>query len=471
MNTPASAPPRAADAAPTEARLSAVLTVLLGLALCVADSTMVNVALPSLMSELNVSAVDVVWIVNAYQLAVLVLLLPLALLGDLYGYRPIYLGGVALFGLCGLISASATNVTMLTATRALQGAAVAGLYAVNSALVRRIYPPHQLGRGVALNAAVVATSSVAGPTLAAAILSVGNWHWLFGIHAPLAALVVVMGRRSLPRDLPAPKDHKLPRLDIALNTAMFVLLFLGVQQLVPHPSQAQGGPSGALAATLLGAGVLVALVHVRRQRRLEMPLLPVDLLRIPLFRLSICTSVMAFAAATLAQLALPFLLIQGLHFSAGQTGLVLSAWPAGTVLSTLVAARLIGRVQVGILGGVGLMLLGIGLVLLTHLPDQAQAFDVAWRLMLCGAGFGMFQSPNNHTMLTAAPEHRSGATGGMLSLARQGGQASAAMVTAFLFGAMAGHAATVPVTALYVAASLAAVACVFSAMRQRHTAR
>ena len=92
MNTPASAPPRAPDAAPAEARLSAVLTVLLGLALCVADSTMVNVALPSLMSELNVSAVDVVWIVNAYQLAVLVLLLPLALLGDLYGYRPIYLG-------------------------------------------------------------------------------------------------------------------------------------------------------------------------------------------------------------------------------------------------------------------------------------------------------------------------------------------------------------------------------------------
>jgi DHA2 family multidrug resistance protein-like MFS transporter len=457
------------DGLPTPARRWAMATVILGIGMSVLDSTMVTLALPAIVRDLQINEADGVWLLNAYQLAVLVLLLPMAMVGDLFGYRRVYIAGVALFMLASVGSVLATGPTQLALARALQGAGAAGMFAVNAALVRLIYPARLLGRGIAINSAVVAVASVAGPAVAAGILSLGPWPWLFAVNIPFALVVVVLGWTSLPANRnPAPAGARIPWLDGVLNAAMFLLLFLGLQRLVPHGAM-PAAPGAALA--MVACGVLVAVVYVRRQLRQAVPLLPVDLLAIPVFRLSMGTSVAAFGAQTLAAVALPFLLLDGLQRSAAEAGWLLAAWPLGTVLVAPLAGRLIGRHASGLLGGIGLGLLSAGLLALALLPAHPSGQGLVWQLAgplaLCGIGFGLFQSPNNHTIVTAAPPHRSGGAAGMLGTARLTGQSLGALLIGLLYGLQVGQPGRVPALALMLAAGLAAIGGVTSLLRVR----
>ena len=446
-------------------------TVLGGIALSVLDGTVMNLALPGIALDMQVSASAVIWVVNAYQLGILTLLLPLARLGELFGYKRVYLSGLGLFTLASLACLFSTTLPQLSAARALQGMGAAGMFALNAALVRAIYPQRLLGLGIAINSAVVAVASVAGPSVAALVLSVASWHWLFAINLPLGLAVFALGTRSLPGRGSAPADAEgFSMPDAALNVAMFALLFLGMDSLLPRAGPASGATATEAVlpgAALLAAGVAVGVVYVWRQRRQPVPLLPIDLLRIPVFRLSMLTSIAAFAAQMLASIALPFLLLHGLGRSAADAGLVLTVWPIATVLAAPVAGRLIGRVADGLLGGIGLLTLALGLALMALLPEQPSLAQLAWRLALCGVGFGLFQSPNNHTIVTSAPASRSGAAGGMLGTARLTGQSLGALAIALLFSWGLAAEQRAPVSALALAALCAAVASGTSLLRLR----
>ncbi len=446
-------------------------TVIGGIALSVLDGTVLNLALPGIADDLRVSAADVIWVVNAYQVAILTLLLPLARLGELFGYRRIYLAGLALFTLASLACLFATSLAQLSAARALQGAGAAGMFALNAALVRAIYPRRLLGRGIAINSAVVAVASVAGPPVAALVLSVASWPWLFAMNLPLGLAVFVLGRRSLPFGGASPAaGERFSLTDAALNAAMFSLLFLGLAGALPRQLHRGSGLPPTWAAAMVIAGLAVARVYLRRQRRAAVPLLPIDLLRIPVFRLSMLTSIAAFGAQMLASIALPFLLLQGMGRSAADAGLVLAAWPIATVIVAPLAGRLIGRVADGLLGGIGLAALAAGLALLALLPEPASLAQLAGCLALCGAGFGLFQSPNNHTIVTSAPASRAGAAGGLLGTARLTGQTLGAVAIALLFSLGLPADPRVPTWALALAALCAAAASATSLLRLRSSA-
>ncbi|MFP5406912.1 MAG: MFS transporter, partial [Gammaproteobacteria bacterium] len=359
--------------------------------------------------ELESSAAHSIWVVNAYQVATLAMLLPLASLGDLIGYRRVYLAGMALFALSSIGAMLSSSLGMLIAARAVQGLGAAGIMSVNSALVRLIYPRALLGRGMAINSIVVATSAVAGPSVAAAILSVASWPWLFALNLPLGALTLVLGRRALPVNPGAPAaGARFSLVDAALNVLMFLLIFIGAERLGVHAEPQQGSP--LVAAGLLAAGLVVGVFYLRRQRALSVPLFPVDLLRIPVFSLSMGASISAFCGQMLAYIALPFLLLDTYGRSPFQAGWLITAWPLAIVCVAPIAGRLIGRYPDGLLGGMGMAVFAAGLLLLSILPADPSNADVVWRMALCGAGFGLFQSPNNHTIVATPPLSRSGAS-------------------------------------------------------------
>ena len=445
-----------------------MLVIVLGIAMAVMDGSIVNLALPGIAREMNAGASQAIWVVNAYQIASLVMLLPLAALGDRLGYRRVYLVGMALFVVASVAAMLATSLTMLTAARALQGLGAAGIMSVNAALVRLIYPSARLGRGIAINSMVVATSSMAGPAVAASILSVASWPWLFALNLPLGLLTLWMGRRALPFNLP--REGAAPRfslVDVLLNVLMFTLVFVGADQLgVRGGDSAQATP--VLGWSLLAAGVLVGVVYLRRQWHLAAPMFPLDLLRIPVFALSMGSSLGAFCAQMLAFVSLPFLLLEVQGRSHMEAGLILMVWPMAAVLSAPIAGRLIGRFPDGLLGGIGMLVFATGLLLVGLRPDDATAADMAWRLALCGAGFALFQSPNNHTIVTTAPLHRSGAAGGMLSTARLTGQTIGAVMLAAIYGVWNQHDGQGETVALCVAAGCALLAGVSSSLRMRH---
>jgi DHA2 family multidrug resistance protein-like MFS transporter len=419
------------DGLPLPQRHVAMAVILLGLVLCVMDSTMMNMALPQVARQWQVAPAQTLWVVNANQIASLVLLLPLAALGDRMGYRRVYLWGMVVFGLASVGALLAPSLPWLIAARALQGLGAAGVLSVNASLVRLIYPRALLGKGIALNSLMVALSFVAGPAVAAAVISLGDWRWLFALHLPLALAVSWLGLKALPRSEPSEQalSQPLSWLDGGLNIAMFASLFLGVDRV----SHWQPGDSPWPAVLWLATGVGVGAWYVQRQRALSAPMFPLDLLRIPVFALSMCASISAFCAQTMAFLALPFLLIEVRGLPTGEAGLLISAWPLALALSAPWVGRMIGRWPAGRLGGVGMGMFALGLWALALLPQNAAHWDVVWRMALCGMGFAFFQSPNNFTILTSAPLHRSGAASGMLGSARHVGQGLGAVLLAMAF--------------------------------------
>lgn len=421
------------DGLPQPARSRAMLVIILGITMAVLDGSIVNLALPGIARELQSTASHAVWVVNAYQIATLVMLLPLASLGDRMGYRRVYMVGMAIFAASSVLAMASTSLSALIAARALQGLGAAGIMSVNAAMVRLIYPRAQLGRGLAINSMVVAFAAVAGPTVAAGILSVASWPWLFALNLPLGALTLWMGRKYLPANPLKSTAPPPAALDVVLNILMFTLVFLGAERLGMRASPEAGSSAALTGAALLAAGLVVGWIYLRRQWHLATPLFPIDLLRIPVFALSMLSSVAAFGAQMLAYLSLPFLLLEAYGRSPLQAGLLITAWPLTIAVVAPIAGRLIDRYPDGLLGAIGMSAFACGLWLLAALPANPSDLNIAWRMALCGAGFALFQSPNNHTIVTSAPLTRSGAASGMLGTARLTGQTTGAVVLSALF--------------------------------------
>ncbi len=413
-----------ADGVPVPQRYWAVLTIGLAVAMAVMDGAIANIALPTIAVDMDATPSASIWVINAYQLAVTVSLLPLASLGEIYGYRRVYQTGLAVFTVASLACGLSHSLSALTAARVLQGLGAAGIMSVNSALTRYIYPRSMLGRGMGINALVAATCSAIGPTVASGILSVATWPWLFAINVPIGVVAFSIATRTLPA---TPRGSS--RFDYGsalLNALTFGLLILGVDGYA-H------GEAGTAALVELVASIALGVLLVRRQLDRTAPLLPVDLLRIPLFRLSVATSVLSFAAQMLAFVSLPFFLQGPLGWTATQTGLLMTPWPVATAIMAPIAGRLADRHSAGLLGGIGLTTFAAGLLLLAFMPATAGPIAIGWRMAVCGLGFGFFQSPNNRAIITSAPLHRSGGASGMLGTARLLGQTLGASLVALIF--------------------------------------
>jgi MFS transporter, DHA2 family, multidrug resistance protein len=412
-----------ADGLPLPQRNWAILTIALGLIMAVMDGAIANVALPTIARDLDASPAFSIWIVNGYQLAITISLLPLASLGEIIGYRRVYLAGLLLFTLASLFCALSHTLLLLTVARIVQGFGAAGIMSVNSALVRFTYPHALLARGIGFNALVVAFSAAVGPTVASAILAVGTWPYLFAINIPLGIGALALGWRCLPH---TPGGvHTFDWQSAVLSAVTFGLGIAAIDS-VGH------GETLSICLTEFGIAAVACLLLVRRQTEVSSPLLPLDLLRIPIFALSVCTSVASFCAQMLAFVAMPFYLETRFGYSAVQMGLLITPWPIAIAFAAPLAGRLVERYSAGLLGGIGLILFAAGLGTLALLPDHPSASDIVWRMALSGAGFGLFQTPNNRTMIAAAPRERSGGASGVLGTARLLGQTLGASLVALL---------------------------------------
>ncbi|MBN3740071.1 MULTISPECIES: MFS transporter [Burkholderia] len=431
----------------------AMSAVLLAVALATLDTAIANTALPAIAADLQASPAASVWIINAYQLAMVATLLPFASLGDIVGHKRVYIAGLAVFTLASLGCSLASTLPMLTAARIVQGFGASAIMSVNVALIRGLFPAHRLGRGVGFNALVVGVSFAVGPTIASLILSVAAWPWLFAVNVPLGVIALAVAVPSLPQT--ARGKHAFDPVAALFNVITFASLIFALGEF------AQRGPLSivfASAAVALAFGWLL----IRRQAGHPAPMLPVDLFRRPVFTLSALTAVCAFAAQGLAFVSLPFYFETVLHRSAVETGFLMTPWSAIVAFAAPIAGRLSDRYPPGLLGAIGLALLSAGMVSLAALPMSPSVVDIGWRMMLCGAGFGFFQSPNLKALMSSAPPERSGGASGIIATARLIGQATGAALVALSFGIAGRHG---PTLALMLGAGFAGAASVASGLR------
>lgn len=449
---------KALDGLPVRERMWALLAIGLAMTMAVLDGAIVNVALPVMAKDLAVDPAAAIFVVNGFQIAVTASLLPFASLGDILGYRRVYLFGLVLFTAASLACALSPSLGWLVAARLAQGVGAAGIMSVNIALVRFIYPNRLIGQGVGTVALIVAMASAAGPTVAAAILSVATWPWLFLVNLPVGIVAFAVALRTLPAT--PLSGARFDGTSALLNALTFGLLIIGIDGI----GQEQGR---WLAAAEIAAALVVGAVFVRYQLTLAAPLLPVDLLRIPAFALSMATSIASFGAQMMAYVALPFYFQDVMHLSETRTGFLMTPWPIAIAVMAPISGRLADRYAPGLLGGVGLAVMACGLAAMALLPSDPSALDIGWRLTLCGLGFGLFQSPNNKVIITSAPRHRSGGASGMQSTARLTGQSLGAALVAVIFGLGAGGGPGPSITAaLWCAVALAATGAIASIMRR-----
>lgn len=427
-------PLAAVDGLEGSRRLWAMAAIVIAVGMATLDTAIANVALPTIAADLDASPAGAVWIVNAYQLAMVATILPLASLGEIIGHKRVYVVGLVLFTLASLVCGLAWSLPSLAAARLFQGLGASAIMSVNAALISFIYPKRLLGRGLGINALVVALAFAIGPTATSAILSLATWPWLFIVNVPLGILGLALAWSSLP-------DTHRRAHDYDGKAALYTAGALGGLTFVIGAA-AQREPAGLILAVLaMAAGS--ALLLVRRQAAHPAPMLPFDLFRRPVFGLSAATSVCSFAAQGLAFVALPFLFEVTMRRSQIESGFLMTPWPVVLALISPLAGRLSDRYPAGLLAGLGLAGLGLGLVSLALLPAQPDTAQIAWRLAACGAGFGLFQAPNLRSIMVGVPAGRAGSASGIVATGRLLGQTIGAALVAACFNVAGQHGAVV----------------------------
>lgn len=443
------------DGLPQPRRNWAMLVVALGMTVAVLDGAIANVALPTIARDLHVNAASSIWVVNAFQLAVTISLLAFSSLGDLWGYKKVYVVGLFMFSVTSLICALSDSFITLVIARGLQGFSAAAITSVNTALLRVIYPSRLLARGMGINGLIIAVAAAAGPTVAAGILAIANWPWLFAINVPIGLIAFGLGLKFLPAN-PVKIDGQRFDVTSAILNALTFGLLISVIDGFAHDLHWYFMMSGFALMLIIGW------FFIRRQLRYPYPLLPVDLMHNRIFTLSLMTSVFSFIAQMLALVSIPFFFQRVLHLSEVATGLLLTPWPIATMIAAPLAGKLMDRISAGLLGSIGLLIFGLALFLLSALPSQPTHIDIIWRMFLGGIGFGIFITPNNSTIIASAPRERSGGASGMLGMARLLGQTVGAAFVAVIFAMFPGHGMRY---ALELGAILAVVSAVVSSIR------
>lgn len=409
------------DGLPTPQRYFAIAALLLIIATSVIDSSITNIALPTISKSLNIPPASAVWIVNAYTITIIATLLPFSALAEKIGFKRLLRIGIIIFIIGAIGSMLANSLSHLICTRIIQGLGSSALMSIFGGLVRHIYPRNKLAMGISLNAMTVGASALLSPSLGAFIIKIASWHWIYGFAIPLSFLAFVM-TAYVPRVKRVDKRFDYPSAILnALTLGGFIAaLDLAFSQAI-------------LSLCFFFISIIAGYFLYQRSLNQAHPLVPIDLLKILSFRDAIVVSSMSFAAASLTMISAPFYFQAGLGMSATTVGLIFSAWPIATLIIAPITGKLSNKYPASILAGSGSLMMAVGLACLLLLPASSHPFYFALCLFVAGLGFGFFQTPNNKAILLSAPSHRSSATGGMQSTARLFGQCSGAALVAVCF--------------------------------------
>ncbi|MFI0466308.1 MFS transporter [Saccharopolyspora sp. 5N102] len=399
---------------------TALAALLLPVLLISVDNTVLSFALPHISEELRPTGGQLLWIVDIYSLMLAGLLVTMGTLGDRIGRRRLLLIGATGFGLASALAAFAPTAELLIAARALLGIAGATLMPSTLSLIRNIFTdPRARTTAIAAWTATFAGGSAFGPLLGGLLLEHFWWGSVFLINLPVMVLLLIVGPLVIPESRnPAPGRYDLASAGLSL-LAMLALV-LGIKEFA-------GG--GALALPAVAVAVIAGYAFVRRQRRLDAPMLDLALFRNPRFSVAVTSNLLAV-----------FVMVGGLFFMTQYLQLVLGMSPlraglallpgiALSVLGSLVAVRLIRRVRLAELLGAAILATALGYLLMVLLPAEGGTWLVVVAFMVVGLGAGITETATNDTIMNSVAPENAGAAS---AISETGYELGAAMGTAIL---------------------------------------
>ncbi|MDZ7294632.1 MAG: MFS transporter [candidate division KSB1 bacterium] len=402
----------AVERGPYEKRYSVLAAVMLGGIMGPIDGSIVNVVLPTVSTSFGVPVAVIQWVPMIYLLTISSLLLLFGRLGDIVGYRRVYLAGLAGFvvasALCGLAPAAG----WLIAFRAIQGLAAAMMMAVPFALITAVFPPQERGKALGINAISISAGLAIGPSLGGLITSTLGWRFVFLVNIPIGVAGLLLAARVLPST-----KNDAARIDWQGAVTCFLALF-GFLLFV---NRAQSGHVPSLLWGVLAAAGIAASLFLLTEKRTVSPLVDLTLFHNRVFSLGLGAALLSFMSQYVLVFLTPFYLQRVLLLPANKVGLVMTASPLAVMIVAPLSGSLSDRIGTRTLAFLGAAISALALALMAGLPGGAEPHDVAWRLALFGCGTGLFQSPNNSAVMGHAPRNRLGTASGVLATMRNVG--------------------------------------------------
>lgn len=447
--------------APTEAypkRWAAAIVMILAALMDMIDGSIVNTALPSIGRDLAAGPSQLEWTISAYLLGFASTLIVAGHLGDRFGRKRLFLGGVAAFAAASLWSALAANGDVLVASRAVQGVAAAVIIPQVLGTLRTIFHGAERGKVFAIYGAIAGLSVTAGVLLGGLLTDwdLFGWHWrtVFAINIPLAVTVLVLGARWIPEHQPARAGSVRP-LSALVLAASLVAIVLPLAE-----GRSNGWPLWGWLTLAAGIVGLVALTAVQHRRGIADPLLPVALLRTRAFTVGVLIQMLFFGAMSGFMLGFTLWLQIGRGYGPTQAGLVMAAFSVGTMISAPFVDTLILRMgrSVLVMGGLGLAagFVWLGLAAAATSGPTTNLVSLLPGLVLAGIGLGLLIVPLSNIVLTAAHEDVAGNASGVFSTAQQfGGALGVATLGSIFFGRLGdGYSPAIGAVTWWVAAGL-----------------
>lgn len=376
------------------------------------DSSIVNIALPTIRRELNAGD-NVEWIVLCYLLTTTSTLLIMGKLSDWVGRRQLYIIGFSVFVLGSLLCGLAWNLWSLVGFRVLQGLGASMIYAIGPAIISDAFSSKERGQALGLMGSIVAAGSSAGPVIGGLLLGKFGWSSIFFVNVPIGLIAIWRAWTILPE---SPKVTG-QRFDL-VGAGLFLLgvtAFLTGLDFGPEPSYGWNDP---LVIGLLTVGAVLVLSFLFWEMRVSEPMLRLSLFRVRPFTAAILAAFCGFVASGGNIFVIPFFLQQLLKLTPERAGLVLLAGPLTLSLIAPLGGYLSSRIPTRWLSSTGLLITAGGYFAFSFLDISWDWKDVVWRSALVSMGFGLFQSPNSSSALNSAPLAQRGIASSMIAFMR-----------------------------------------------------
>ncbi|MEP7105285.1 MAG: DHA2 family efflux MFS transporter permease subunit [Chloroflexota bacterium] len=410
----------------------AVLVLLsLGFFMILLDTTIVNIGIPSISTDLHASLDQILWVLNAYILVYAVLLITAGRLGDLYGQKPLFLIGLVVFTLASIACGAVQSPEQLIAARIVQGIGGALLTPQTLSILTTIFPAAKRGAAFGIWGGVAGIAAIAGPTLGGALVTYANWRWIFFINVPVGILALLGGWLVIP-NLKAQRRHGLDIVGVLLATAGLFCITFG---LIEGQKYDWGVITGLLSIPLiLAAGAVLLVVFFVWESFQAEPLVPLSLFRERNFGLMNFTS--AAVAFGMLGLFLPLTIFMQsvLGFSAIKAGLTFLPMTLVSMPIAPFAGRLADRIGGKYILLVGLTLFAAGFGLIAWVSGiNADWYTYALPAMVAGVGLGCTFAPMTTVAMRNIEARMAGAASGVYNTTRQlGGVFGSAIVGAVL---------------------------------------
>lgn len=389
------------------------VVVLMSFMSCV-DSSIVNVALPTMAKKLSVNMAQIEWVVASYVMIICASLLIFGRLGDIKGKSRIFKIGTIIFTFASLMCGLSNSLIMLVIFRVIQGIGAGAYMANNQGIITQIFPQKERGKALGILASGVALGTMIGAPVGGLIVGFLSWNYIFFVNIPIGIIAFVAGLQVLPKGKNI--DEKLDVKGAFLYFIAIIFLFgslIGEQQF---------GYKNPMIIVSFVLSIICLIIFVLSQRKIELPILQLDIFKNNLFLLSLFCALVSFVCIASSIIIIPFYLQDTLKMSSSTAGMFMIVQPLIIAVISPISGDLADKIGSELLAFIGLIFMTIGFLFMIFLNEHSLLIDAAFCIVLIGLGQGFFQPANNSLIMSTVPKNKLGIAGSINSLVRNLGQ-------------------------------------------------